>query len=409
MVSFAASIRLCHPLLFFLAFLALVQVALPLALAQPEITPQLTLLDGVVQPAPELKLENGKLTAAELPAGLTLDDLRLIVTPADKSPLLPSEAAYVVDLAGGGSIKATQVTIADDQCTISWSGGDPLKVSIDVVRAIRFQPNVASDEFAKSRAAPSADLDRVFVKIDGKIDSLTGLVNGLTADKLAFEIDGQIRDLPRDRVFGIVVALAAPESRLPRCTFHLNEGSLLGGDLLTLSGGKAVVLVAAGSKVVIPWTSIRRVEVRSGRVLYLSDLKPTLVKQHAIVTLPRPWQKDRSVTGKMLTLGGKAFEKGIGVHAHNELTFDVPEEFDELAATVGIDASAGGKGDCLFEIHVDSQRVWNQRLRGSDAPQELKVPLRNAKQITLVVLPGAELDLADHADWADVRLLKNKP
>lgn len=384
--------------------------------AAPPLEPQLTLLDGKVLAAPNLKVAAGTVTADGLPTGTTLDDLQLIqVTAAPLAPPL-EKPAVVVDLVGGGSVSAKQVTIADDQCTITWAFGDPLKVPIDALRAVRLQPALDSDEFNKSLAAPAADFDRIFVKVEGKVDSLTGLVNKLTETEIALELDGQIRNLPRDRVLGVVVALAAPEARLPRCTFYLRDGSLLGGDLISLTGNKAQVQVGGNSQIAVPWDAVQRVVVRSSRVLYLSDLKPSAVKQQTIVTLVRPWQRDRSVTGKPLTLGTRTFEKGIGLQSHSELTFDVPDEFDVLTATIGIDADALGKGDCQFEVLVDGQRLFSERVRGSDPPRDIQVPisrasagsLARARQITLVVLPGADLDLADHADWADVRLLKNK-
>lgn len=375
---------------------------------QPGGYPQLTLLDGKVHAAPDLKVTAGAVTGTDLPAGLTLDDLRLITVKPLGLPPLAEKPTVVVDLVGGGSIHGKQVTIADDQCTIAWSLGE-IKVAIDALRAIRFQPGVVSDEFNKSLAAPAADTDRLFVKIDGKIDSVTGLVNKLTETELSIEVDGQIRNLPRERVLGVVVALAAPETRLPRCTFHLVDGSVLGGDLVSLADGKAQVQVAGNSRVQIAWDSVLRVAVRSARVVYLSDLKPSGFKQQAFVTLARPWQRDRSITGKPLTFGGKTFDKGIGLQSQAELTFELPGDYDVLAATIGIDADAAGKGDCVFEVLVDGQRLFSERVRGSDPPKEIQIPVARAKQITLVVLPGVDLDLADHADWADVRLLKNKP
>ncbi|WP_254513542.1 NPCBM/NEW2 domain-containing protein [Anatilimnocola floriformis] len=378
--------------------------------------PQITLLDGKTVATPNLSVAAGAVSGTDIPAGTTLDDLQLIQLTA--APVLPplEKPAIIVDLVGGGSIGAKQVTLADDQCIITWAGGDPLKVSIDALRAIRLQPTIDSEEFNKSLAAPAADVDRLFVKVEGKIDSLTGLMSKLTETEISLEIDGQVRNLPRDRVLGVVISQAAPETRLPRCTFHLRDGSVLGGDLISLQGNKAQVQVGGNSQIALPWDTVQRVVVRSSRVLFLSDLKPTAVKQQAFVTLARPWQKDRSVTGKPLTLGTRVFDKGIGVQSHNELTFDVPDDFDSLNATIGIDADAAGKGDCLIEVMVDGQKLLSERVRGNEPPRDIQVPLKNARasslagtrQITLVVLPGADLDLADHADWALVRLLKNK-
>lgn len=370
--------------------------------------PKITFLDGKSISGTNLKIAGGMVTGDGLPTGTTLDDFRSIQVHAAPPPPPTEKPAIIVDLIGGGSIGASQVTIADDQCTIAWSATEPLKVPIDALRAIRFQPTVLSDEFNKSLSAPAADIDRIFVTIDGKIDSVTGLVNKLTETEISLEIDGSIRNLPRERVYGVVVALAAPEVRLPRCTFQLRDGNVIGGDLVALQGNKAQIQIAGNSQISLPWDAVQRVIVRSSRVLYLSDLKPSAVKQQTFVTLPRPWQRDRSVTGKPLTIGETTFEKGIGVQSQSSLTFDIPEGFEELAATVGIDADANGKGDCVYEILLDGQRVFTERIRGGEDPKPLKIPLAAAKQVTLVVLPGVDLDLADHADWADIRLIKNK-
>ena len=119
-------------------------------------------------------------------------------------------------------------------------------------------------------------------------------------------------------------------------------------------------------------------------------------------------QRDRSVTGKTLTLGTKTYSRGLGVHSRSELTFEVPEGFDLFVATVGIDASAGGKGDCQFELLDGNRSLWRQRIKGSDAQQAVRVELKGVKQLTLLVDPGADFDLGDHADWCDARFLKSK-
>jgi alpha-galactosidase len=143
-------------------------------------------------------------------------------------------------------------------------------------------------------------------------------------------------------------------------------------------------------------------------VAFLSDLKPTAEEQQAIATIARPWQRDKSVMGKPLTLGSRVFEKGIGVHSRSSLAFDVDEGFDVLAATIGIDAETGGKGDCVFTVLGDGRPLFTQQMKGDSPAQDISVPLGGARQLTLLVEPGADLDLADHADWCDARLIKSK-
>jgi hypothetical protein len=140
--------------------------------------------------------------------------------------------------------------------------------------------------------------------------------------------------------------------------------------------------------------------------VFLSDLRPVEARLRPIVTLARPWRADRSIEGGPLTVGGRTFEKGLGVASRSELVFDTHERFDVLAATVGIDASAAGRGDCEFVVLADGKEVLRQRMRGSDPPRDIRAKVAGAQRIALVVEPGEELDLSDHADWCDARLLR---
>src|SRR5262245_49349898 len=126
----------------------------------PASTPKLTLLDGSTVAARSLAIENGKASGDGVPADLTLDDMRRIELPANGDSAQRSPAA-IVDLRGGGQIRAKSVSIADDKCHIEWTAGDPLSLPVDSVRGVLLDREVASAEFDKALAAPSAELDQV--------------------------------------------------------------------------------------------------------------------------------------------------------------------------------------------------------------------------------------------------------
>lgn len=369
--------------------------------------PQLILLDGSAAPFQSLEIAAGKLAGTGVPPDLTLDDLRRIeVTPAASSPARP---AAIIELRGGGKLLASGVTLGDDKCRVEWSAGDPLALPIDLVRAIRLDLAAPSPDFDKALTTPSAELDRIFLKDEmGKLSSLTGLIESLTAEQLTFETGGQTRTVSRARLFGIVVAQPAAADSTARCLVSLVDGSLLGGESLALAGDKATLSLAGGGQAVLPWSAVSRVVLRSNRVAFLSDLKPVSEEQQALVTLPRPAQRDKNVLAKPLTIGTKTFEKGLGVHARSSLSFAAEGKWDTLAATIGLDAAAGGKGDCVFSVLADGQPLFSRRLTGSDPPQDISVAIAGREQITLLVEPGEGLDLGDLADWCDVRFIKNR-
>lgn len=371
--------------------------------------PQLILLDGQTASFQSLAIEGGKLSGEGVPDGILLDDLRRIDLPIPPGTATAEKPPIVVELRAGGKVLAKNVSLADDKCQIEWSGGEPLTMPIDAIRAIHFEPARASPEFDAALAAPSPDLDRLLLKAEeGKLDSVTGLVEAVTADEVKFELAGASRSVPRAKVFAIVVAQPAAGDSVPPALVELGGGTRVGGEVQSLADGKLTVQVAGGGKAVLPWAGVRRVHIRSARVSFLSDLKPSAVEQQAIATIARPWQRDKSVLGKPLTLGTRVFEKGIGVHSRSLLTFAAEGKYAVLAATIGIDAETAGKGDCVFTVLGDGQPLFTKQMKGSDAPHDLSVPIAGVQQVTLLVEPGADLDLADHADWCDARLIKNK-
>jgi hypothetical protein len=77
-----------------------------------------------------------------------------------------------------------------------------------------------------------------------------------------------------------------------------------------------------------------------------------------------------------------------------------------LAAVIGLDSGAGGHGDCIFMVHGDGRELFSKRMRGKDAPYPLKLDIAGVTRLTLTVDWGENLDIGDHANWCDARVIK---
>jgi hypothetical protein len=345
---------------------------------------------------------SGELSGSNIPAHTLLDSLRSVVRDVQSSP---TKAKVIVETQGGGRLLADAVALSDDKFTITLAGSKAVTLSLDAVRSVRLEPDAKLDAFQAALAQPSADQDKIFVKVEQRVDTINGLIVELNDKELTFEFEGEERKLPRERLHGIVLAQATkPPS--PSAMVQLTNGSRLAGKVTGLEQGQLQVEVVGGTTAALSLDSVARIDLRSSRLAYLSDLEPATVREEAVLTLPKPWQRDRSVGGKTLTVGGKTFTRGIGVHAQSELTYEVPDGFDTFVATVGIDAETQGRGDCEVAVLGDDRALWNQRIKATEAPQQVQVSLRGVKRLTLRVLPGADFDLGDHLDWCDARLLK---
>lgn len=348
---------------------------------------------------------DGKLAGENLPEGLTLDMLRRI----ERSPEAARPRTQVVlDLVHGGRLQAEGLSMADEKFRAEWSLGEPVVLPLDVVRTVRFRPSAKNDVFEAALKQPSADNDRVFVEVDNTLTVLPGLVESIADNKVTFEYEGASQTLPTDRVFGVILAQLESDKRPAEgVTVELVEGSQFSGTVQSLADGKLTLDVGPAS-VALPWPSVKSMTVRSSRLAFLSDLEPAEVEEFPLVTLPRPWQRDKNVAGKPLMIGERSFERGLGTHAYSRLVFDLGGQYDVFSAVVGLDAAAGGKGDCEFVVLGDGRELARQRMTGSSQPTELKVDIAGIKQLSLVVEPGADLDLADWANWADARVIKQK-
>jgi hypothetical protein len=124
------------------------------------------------------------------------------------------------------------------------------------------------------------------------------------------------------------------------------------------------------------------------------------------VALALPWQRDRNAMNQPLRLRGAIRETGLGTHAPSELVFDVPEGAKRFLAVVGLDEEYGRGGDCVIVVQVDDREALRRRMSGKDAALPVDIEIRDGRKLTLRAEPGENLDIGDHVNWYDARLLQ---
>lgn len=342
---------------------------------------------------------------------VALDNIRRIVKGAGE---VDRDASAVVQLLGGSQVFVRQVTIDTDQvCHFENQIVGKLKFPIDLVRAIRFNTDTQLKPGFAQALTEREDEDRLLVKLGDDLEPLSGLIETLDAGEAAFDFSGELRKLPREKLYGIVLALVSrPPDHMGHCLITLADGSTLWGKVARLQDGKLHLQPSEDVELAIPWESVARVDVRSSRMVFLSDLEPVDAEHQPLVTLKRNWQRDKSVDGRQLKLDGIEYEKGIGVASRSVLTFESGGRWDLLAATIGIDDETNRHGHCVFVVEGDGRELGRWPARGGvkqgepGGPQSIQVDITGIDRVTLIVEPGEDLDLADHADWCEVRLVK---
>src|SRR5262249_42476186 len=134
--------------------------------------------------------------------------------------------------------------------------------------------------------------------------------------------------------------------------------------------------------------------------MFLSELDP--------VRLTPGWRQpelNRNFNSGGLALGGRAFEKGIGMPANSEIEFELDGSYDNFAALVGIDDEFNNNdAQVEFVVLGDGKELWkSEALKKTDGARALKVEVKNVKRLTLRARRVGEGGRV-YADWVDARL-----
>ena len=112
--------------------------------------------------------------------------------------------------------------------------------------------------------------------------------------------------------------------------------------------------------------------------------------------------KDKNVSGKPLTLGGKIYETGYGAHGDGRLFVGLNGNAARFRAIVGVDDAAEKQGSVEFHLIGDGKMLWSGGLmKPGQKPKTVDVDVSGVKYLTLQSTDGGDGISNDHADWSD--------
>ncbi|NQT50782.1 NPCBM/NEW2 domain-containing protein, partial [bacterium] len=143
--------------------------------------------------------------------------------------------------------------------------------------------------------------------------------------------------------------------------------------------------------------------------IYLSDLRPA----HARIEKGAV-QRDRSFSAHPITLGGRTFERGLGVHTNCDLAYDLAGQFGTFEAVVGTDlegaeavSDARDRAESFeFMVIGDGRMLFKTgRMRWNSPPRHIYVPIQGVRRLELKVQRrSGPRWLSGPIDWAIARV-----
>ncbi len=287
----------------------------------------------------------------------------------------------------------------------------PLAVPYAHLAAVQYQrpgdcPD--GDEAFRSALTSRQPGEDVLISCDGgEVRSVRGVLESLGAEAGTFRHQDRTRTFQAAKLYGIVLAAQPGRKPRPAALVTSTEGDVWPGEVLGAEGPQLVLRTSFNATVTLDIDRLARVDFFSDRVTHLGDLTPTAAREEARLLTPSQFRKDRSAANTPLKLGGRTFERGVGVHAFSELTYDLGGAYQTFYAVVGIDDLVRPRGSVAVRVVGDGVTLYDSgAFSGKDEPRTIRVEVSGVKQLVLVADCGDGLDLADLVDWADARLIK---
>lgn len=311
----------------------------------------------------------------------------------------------------GGRLAAKGLTLATGDFCVRSALGDAIKASINSVADIYFpHPQLTPAQVqAKVRELVTDSSQDILVvsKKDGSWVTVEGSLKAITEKDVTFR--WKDADRVTDRAGVVAVRLAALKAERPAVAGELlgTDGSNIRFSRVEGNGEKLLIHCADLGEMTVPMKAVAAIRFFSDRVVPLAELKPAQVKEHGFLDEKFPYRLNRSAGGKRITLGGVAYDSGVGMHSFCELTYALDGHYKTFVALAGIDDAVRPAGDATLTILGDGKPLADLRLSGKDKPQAVKVDLQKVKTLVIRADFGPDkLAAGDQVDLAGARLIK---
>lgn len=247
-------------------------------------------------------------------------------------------------------------------------------------------------------------------RIEGTIERLSD-TDGCTA-----RADGETITIPWHKLAGVAFAttsLARPRPKTTHALAVLDGGTRLRLARVTFDADhqRWSGRTTTGASVTWPASALIALDVLGGRAVYLSEMTPLAYKHLPYFGIAWPLGVDRAVDDTPLRVGADHFDKGLSLHGQARVSYRLDGKFAWFEATVALDPVARRKGRARLAVIIDGKRhplADGKELTADDAPVAVRVDVRSARELALVVENGSLGDVQVRVNWGGARLLRSR-
>jgi hypothetical protein len=254
--------------------------------------------------------------------------------------------------------------------------------------------------------------DVVVIRKGDALDHIAGVVSGIDDKSVQLLLDGSPVPVPRERVFGVILASADARAAGIRGVLETVNGDRLAVGVARLDGEQMLLETAAGPSVAVATAEIARIDFSLGKIAYLVDLEPTRVTyptEHELFLLD-VW-KYRAGTNSQndpLRVGHQDYPRGLWIHSGTTLTWRLNREYRHLRGVAGI--AAGISENCAptvgLVIRGDGRELLSETISRGDDVRDLDVDVSGVRELQIEVNSTHPDGICEHLGLGDVRVIK---
>jgi hypothetical protein len=393
-----------------LVVLGLAVAALAAAGPPPAVPPvELTTLSGrrVTGTLVELSADHASMNSHGKDVRVPLAEVLELRTLRPRPAVPPDLKRPELALIDGSRLYWTALQISDRQVFVETPQLGKFTLPLTAVSSIRLAllDRQLVDAW-KDLSARDVTQDMLVIAKANVLDHLDGTVGTIDATNIHFVLDGEERTAKRQKVFGIVYARRNAEASKPVCELSNTSGDVLKPQTITWNAAQLNVGLIGGAQLVVPFEQVVSLDFSSGKIRYLSQLEPREVKYTPFFDQVWTFCRDRPRDGGSLRLGNKEYSRGLWIHSRTFLKYRLSGDFRRFQAVMGIDQAVAPLGNVHVVISGDGKTLLESDVRGSDPPQNLDLDVAGVRDLDILVDFGGDLDIADHLDLADAKVIK---
>lgn len=146
----------------------------------------------------------------------------------------------------------------------------------------------------------------------------------------------------------------------------------------------------------------------SGGTMYLSDMTWTnMTNGHGPAERDKSNGESGAGDGRTITLNGKTYAKGLGLHSPSEITYNLGGKYATFISDIGIDDEVGeGCGTVEFQVYADNVAIYSSGVvTAATATKTVTLNVSGKQTLRLVITTAGDNPYCDHADWAGARVI----